>query len=136
MTNLPPGFSLRAVEAIFRDRARLLIQLQRVHLAELAEHRKIVARSATDLENARMFRRIGKPPYQGSEHLPPRAVPPVPLVQRRHLLIDDPLHQRKTQCRLSVKVTSGVTNSIGAMGAARPHARNVKSSQTQKLFSA
>ena len=57
---------------------------------------------------------------QRGEDLAPRAVPPVALVELGHLLVDDALHQRKTHCRLSTKVTAGVTNSIGTIGAARP----------------
>ena len=57
---------------------------------------------------------------QLGEDLAAGAIPPVTLVELRHLVVDDALHQRKTHCRLSAKVTTGVTKSIGTIGAARP----------------
>src|SRR5690242_21125665 len=51
---------------------------------------------------------------------------PMALVQLRHLLVDDALHQRKTHWRLSVKVTTGVTNSIGTIGAPRPDRKSTR----------
>ncbi len=53
---------------------------------------------------------------QRRKDLAPCAIPPVALVQLRHLIIDDPFHQRKTHCRLSAKVASGVTKIAGISG--------------------
>ena len=53
---------------------------------------------------------------QVGEDLAARAIPPVALVELGHLLVDDALHQRKTHCRLSAKVASGVTKIAGISG--------------------
>jgi hypothetical protein len=53
-------------------------------LAELREHREIVAGAAADLEDLAR-RRLGAAADQRGEDLAPRAVPPVALIERGHL---------------------------------------------------
>src|SRR5205085_10881480 len=99
-----------------RHLARRGVDLDRVHLAELAEHRQIVPGAAADLQDSRMSRQPDAPPDQPVEDVAAGDVPPVPLVQLRHIVVNAALHQANTQRRLSEKVTSGVTNRIGMSG--------------------
>jgi hypothetical protein len=55
-----------------------------------------VAGAAADLEDLRPGRKRHFAADQFGEDLAARAVPPMPVVELRHLLIDDALHQRKT----------------------------------------
>jgi len=105
-----------AAKALLGTLPGLLVELERVDFAEAAEHRKIVAGSAADLEDVRTGWRLYQPIDERSEHLPTRPVPPVALVELRHLIVDDALHQRKTSWRLSMKVASGVTKMAGTRG--------------------
>jgi hypothetical protein len=66
-------------------------------MAELGEHREIVARPTADLEDVGSGWRSDAAADQRGEHLAPGTVPPVPLIELRHLLVNDALHQRKTQ---------------------------------------
>ena len=109
----------RPAETLFRDRPRFVVQLEAFDLAEFAQHREVVAGAAADLEQPCAGARPCLAPDQGRQHFAPRPVPPMKLVELGHLLVDHPLHQRKTQWRLRVKVTAGVTNSIGTIGQAR-----------------
>src|SRR3569623_455776 len=106
MTNLPPGFSRLAIEP----------------------------GAAADLEKLRILRRRCLAADQLGENAAPCPVPPVALVKLRHLLVDDTLHQRKTHWRLSVKVTAGVTNTIGTIGQAGLRCSGLVSSHTQAVF--
>jgi hypothetical protein len=110
----------RPAEPSLGDRPRPGIDFERIDPSELAEHRQIMPSAAANLENRRILRRTNRAADQRGEHLAARPVPPVPLVELRHLLVDDALHQRKTHCRLSVNVTAGVTNNIGKIGQAGP----------------
>ena len=46
-----------AAEPLLGERARLVVELERIDAPELAEHREIVAGAAADLENLRVRRR-------------------------------------------------------------------------------
>ena len=118
------------------DVARFLVKLERVDGAELRQHRKIVAGAAADLEDLGALGQRDGAADQRRKHLAASPIPPVTLIELSHMVIDDPLHQRKTHWRLRKKVTPGVMNNIGAIGAARPRLRRVNNSQTQKLLSA
>src|SRR3954469_11223176 len=113
----------RAAEPLLRDTARFFVEFERIDFAKLAEHRQIVTGAAADLEDCRVCRRIDEPADYLGKDLAAGAIPPVFLVVLGHLFVNGPFHQRKTHCRLSVKVTIGVTKSIGTIGAARPQAR-------------
>ena len=89
------------------------VDLDRVDAAEPPEHVEIVAGAAAHFENARALRRLDPPFDQGRKDVAPRDVPPVDLVDPRHLVVDFALHQANTHWRLREKVTIGVTNTIG-----------------------
>src|SRR3954454_10714503 len=72
--------------------------------------------AAADLQDVRARRRAGLEADQLGQDFAPPAIPPVAVVELGHLLIDDPFHQRKTSCRLSRKVASGVTKIAGIRG--------------------
>ena len=91
----------RSAETLFRDRARFVVELEAFDLAEFLQHREVVAGAAADLEQLCAGARPRLAPDQRRQHFAPRPVPPVTLVELGHLLVDDPLHQRKTQWRLS-----------------------------------
>lgn len=122
-------------QPLFGHCTRDRINLERIDRSELAEHSKIVSRTAADLEQLRSFREFGPSPDQRRDDFTSGTVPPMSLVVFRHRLVNRAIHQRKTHCRLSVKVTTGVMNSIGGIGAARPSCRWVNISHTQKLLS-
>ena len=75
----------RPAEPLLGDARARLVELERVDLAELAEHREVVAGAAADLEDPRARRRLRLAPDQGGEHLAARPVPPVPLVELGHV---------------------------------------------------
>jgi len=85
-----------APKPLLRQRAGLLVQLQPIHMAEAGKHRQVVAGAAADLENVRSIRKLRFPADQVGDDLAPSAIPPMALVQLRHLLIDYALHQPKT----------------------------------------
>src|SRR5437762_2188210 len=85
-------------------------------MTKLAEHRQIVAGAAADLEDLRLSRQLACAADQLGEDAAARTIPPVTIVQLGHLLIDDALHQRNTNCLLRAKVASGVTKIAGISG--------------------
>src|SRR5579884_2760578 len=105
-----------ATETPFRVGAHFVIELERVNMAEDAEHRKIVARAAPDLENGRSRGWPDQAPDQGREHLAASPVPPVAVVELSHAIVDDAFHQPKTSWRLRPKVASGVIKIAGISG--------------------
>ena len=56
------------------------------------------------------------PPDQPVENVAAGDIPPMPLVQLRHIVVDAAVHQANTHQRLSAKVSNGVTNRIGITG--------------------
>src|SRR6185503_4696798 len=95
-----PGADRLAAEPPLGNRARLIVELDGVELPELAEHFEVVAGAAADLENARVGGGHRFPPDKLRKHRAARAIPPVPLIELGHLLVDDALHQPNTHCRL------------------------------------
>src|SRR5689334_3291911 len=87
-------------EPPFGNRARFVVELDRIDVAEPAEHFEVVAGSAADLEDARMGGRHCVAADQIGEHLAARSIPPMALVELGHLTIDDALHQPNTHWRL------------------------------------
>ena len=85
----------------FGDRAGFIVELDRIDLAELAEHREIVPSAAADLEDARVGRRRDFAADELGEDLAARAIPPMPLVELGHFPIDEAFHQPNTHCRLN-----------------------------------
>ena len=83
---------------------------------KLAEHGQIVAGAAADLQDARVVGQRDAPPDQPVENVAAGDIPPMLLVELRHIVVDAAVHQANTQKRLSEKVTSGVTNRIGMSG--------------------
>ena len=93
-----------------------LVDLDRIDLTEGPEHRQIVAGAAADFEDPRLGGKADLAPDQLAKDVPSCPIPPVTFVQLGHPVVDDPLHQAKTHCRLREKVASGVTNTIGMTG--------------------
>src|SRR5207237_3104910 len=106
----------RLAEPLTRQRPRRAIDLDRVHLPELAEHRHVVAGAEADFQDPRVPGQPDAPPDQAVENVAPGHIPPMLLVQLRHIVVDAAVHQANTQKRLSEKVTSGVTNRMGMSG--------------------
>src|SRR4051794_26353459 len=65
-------------------------------MAEAGQHREIVAGAAAELEDLRICRRTHFAADEVGDNPPPRAVPPVTVVELGHLLVDDAVHQRNT----------------------------------------
>jgi len=89
-------------EPLLGDRPRLVVELERVDRPEPPEHVEVVTGAAADLENSGLGGRQGFAADQLGEHLAAGLVPPVPLVELRHLAVDAALHQPKTQWRLKM----------------------------------
>jgi len=85
-----------APQPLLRQRARFVVQFQPLDMAEARQHREVVTGAAADLEDMRVVRKLRFTADQVGDDLAPRAIPPVALVQFRHLLIDDALHQPNT----------------------------------------
>ena len=66
-------------------------------MAEAAEHGEIVAGAAADLENLRIGGRLRFALDQVGDDPAARPIPPMTVVELGHLLVNDALHQRKTQ---------------------------------------
>src|SRR5579884_4301401 len=105
-----------AAKAFFGKRARLVVELKPFDMPESRQHQEIVTGTAADLEDSGILGEMALPRNQVRNDLSPRAIPPVSLIELRHLPIDDPFHQRKTSRRLSTKVASGVTKIAGING--------------------
>src|SRR5690606_11396871 len=98
-------------------------------------HPQIVTGAAADLEDSRLGRQPHLTADQVGEDLSPCDIPPVDIAQFVHAVVDMAFHQANTHSRLSVNVTSGVTNSIGRIGQAGLSASGSVASQTQKALS-
>src|SRR6476646_2469796 len=105
-----------AAEALLRECASLIVQFESFDMAELTEHREIVAGAASDLENRGIARKPAFPADEIGDDLAARAIPPVAVIELGHLLINNTFHQRKTSWRLRRKVASGVTKIAGTSG--------------------
>jgi len=105
-----------AAEPFLRKCASLIVQFQSFDMAELTEHREIMAGATSDLENRGIARKPAFPADEIGDDLAARAIPPVTVIELGHLLINNTFHQRKTSWRLRRKVASGVTKIAGTSG--------------------
>ena len=94
------GAEHRAAKALLGNLAGCRIDLERVNLAELGEHREIVPGAAADLEQFGARCRQGLAADQRSDDLAAGAVPPMLLIHGGHGVVDDAFHQPKTHWRL------------------------------------
>jgi len=92
----------RAAQPFLGEPPRLRIDLDPVDRTEPLEHPDIVAGPAADFENPRILRRLDGPADKRVENLAAGAVPPMKLIELRHPVVNHPLHQRKTHCRLKM----------------------------------
>src|SRR5436190_10719074 len=87
-----------ATEPLLGNAPRFVVELQRIDVAELAKHLEIMASPAADLQNRRARGRPDEPADQRADDFSPSAIPPVALIQRRHLIVDEALHQSPPIC--------------------------------------
>ena len=85
----------RLAEPLRRDRARGGIDLDRIHRAELREHRQIMPGAAADLEDLGARRERPLAGQEIGQDVAPRAIPPMRRIMLGHAIIDAAVHLRK-----------------------------------------
>ncbi|PAV69411.1 hypothetical protein WR25_08484 [Diploscapter pachys] len=86
------GVAHRPTESLARDRSRGGIDLDRVDVAELAEHRQVVPGAAADLQDARALGYVAVALQIIAQDVATRAIPPMGGIMRRHAVVDDAVH--------------------------------------------
>src|SRR5689334_5634378 len=77
-------------KTLLGEGARFIVELETVDVPEALKHREIVPGAASELQNSGPRRGLDLSPDQLGEHAAPRAVPPMTVVELRHLLVNDP----------------------------------------------